>query len=310
MNRFILLQIIISLRPLQWMKNLSVFAAILFSGDLLNQGLFWPVFASFWIFVILSSGMYLINDVIDIENDKLHPYKKYRPLARGLLSRKTALIIAAGLTLLGLYLSYTLSFNFFIIALAFVLLQVTYNLILKYIILLDIITIAIGFMLRIFAGSIVVLVPLSSWLILTTMMLSLLLAVGKRRSELTLLTIKLAGKHRKTLYYYPTKLLDGITFMMGSATLITYSLFTFNELEIQSKEFIVSYLPQTLASPKWLMATIPLVVYGIFRYLLLIFEGKGEDSPEKILVKDLPLAITVVLWLASVLVIIYALPLQ
>ena len=310
MNSFTLSKIITSLRPLQWMKNLSVFAGILFSGDLLSKSLFWPVFASFLIFIILSSGMYLVNDSVDIENDKLHPYKKYRPVARGFLSRKIALTVAAGLTLLGLYLSYSLSFSFFVIALAFVILQVTYNLFLKYIILLDIIAIAVGFMIRIFAGSLVVLVPLSSWLILTTMMLSLLLAVGKRRSELTLLTKKLAGKHRKTLYYYPTKLLDGITFMMGSATLITYSLFTFNELELQSKEFIVSYLPQTLASPKWLMATIPLVVYGIFRYLLLIFEGKGEDSPEKILVKDTPLAITVVLWLASVLVIIYVLPLQ
>jgi hypothetical protein len=140
------------------------------------------------------------------------------------------------------------------------------------------------------------------------MMLALFLAAGKRRSELTLLRKEIAGKHRETLYHYPEKLLDGFTFILAASTLITYSLFTFNELELQSKEFFISYLPQTLSSPKWLMATIPIVVYGILRYLYLIFEGGGEDSPEKILVKDLPLFLTTLLWLSLVIVFIYLLP--
>ena len=300
--------IIISLRPLQWLKNLAVFAAVLFAGDLFNPQFFWPVFAAFWLFNIISSAMYLVNDVIDVEHDQVHIYKRLRPIAKGVVKKKIALGTAALLLVVGLYLAYLLSIHFFVIALIFVVLQFAYNLFLKYVILLDVITIAIAFMLRIFAGSLVVLASLSSWLILTTMMLALLLAIGKRRSELTLLTKEIAGKHRETLYRYPTKLLDGFTFIMASATLITYSLFTFNEIELQSKEFIVSYLPQTLASPKWLMVTIPLVVYGIFRYLYLIFEGTGEDSPEKILVKDLPLLITTLLWILSVIIIIYALP--
>lgn len=300
--------ILISLRPLQWLKNLAVFSAILFSGDFFEPSFFWPVFASFWIFNILSSGMYLVNDLLDIERDKAHMYKRFRPIAKGLVSKKLALAIAVLLIIISLYFSFKLSNHLFAIVLIFVILQLAYNLFLKFVILLDIVAIAIGFMLRIFAGSFVVLAPLSSWLILTTMMLALLLAAGKRRSELTLLTENLAGKHRETLYYYPTKLLDGVTFMMGTASLITYSLFTFNELELQSKEFIISYLPQTLASPKWLMVTIPLVVYGILRYLFLIFEGKGEDSPEKILVKDLPLSAAIFFWVLSVFTIIYVIP--
>ena len=300
--------IIISLRPLQWLKNLAIFAAILFAGDLFNLQIFWPVLAAFWIFNILSSAMYLVNDVVDLERDKFHAYKKLRPIAKGDVSKKTALLSTLILTIIGLYLAYLLSTPFFVISLVFVVLQLAYNIFLKNVILIDVITIALGFMLRIFAGSFVIIAPLSSWLILTTFMLALLLAIGKRRSELTLLTKELAGRHRETLYYYPTKLLDGVTFTMASATLITYSLFTFNEIELQSKEFIVSFLPQTLASPKWLMITIPLVVYGILRYLYLIFEGTGEDSPEEILVKDLPLLITTLLWLFSVLIIIYVLP--
>lgn len=300
--------LLISARPLQWLKNLAVFSAILFSGDFFSPSFLWPTFAAFWVFNILSSAMYLVNDVVDIEHDKVHIYKRLRPIAKGLLKKNAALFAAVILTFAGIFFSYLLSFHFFITALVFVILQLAYNLVLKHIILLDIVAIALGFMIRIFAGSFVVLAPLSSWLILTTMMLSLLLAAGKRRSELTLLTEKLAGKYRETLYYYPTKLLDGITFMMGAATLITYSLFTFNALELQSKEFIVAFLPQTLASPKWLMATIPLVVYGILRYLYLIFEGKGEDSPEKILVKDLPLSATMLAWAFSVFIIIYIIP--
>ena len=299
---------IISLRPLQWIKNTAVFAAILFSGDLLKGESFWPVFFSFLVFNILSSAMYLVNDSVDIERDKHHIYKRLRPLAKGTLSKKAALILSVLLVTVGLYLSFLLSPNLLIISIIFILIQLAYNFYLKFIILLDIITIAVAFMLRVFAGSLVVLAPLSSWLILTTMMLALLLASGKRRSEITLLTEKLAWKHRETLLHYPINLLDGLTFMMGAATLITYSLFTFNEPELQSKEFIVSILPLTLSTPKWLMVTIPIVVYGLFRYLLLIFEGKGENSPEEILVKDKPLALAVLIWLLSVITIVYFFP--
>ncbi|MEX0617274.1 MAG: decaprenyl-phosphate phosphoribosyltransferase [Candidatus Woykebacteria bacterium] len=299
--------VLISLRPLQWLKNLAVFAAILFSGKFFQESFLLPVFASFWIFNILSSSMYLVNDVFDIERDKAHLYKRLRPIAQGKIDKNLALVISLFLTIAGLYTSFQLSTYLFTIALVFIILQLTYNFLLKFIILLDITTIALGFMLRVFAGSFIIGVPLSSWLILTTIMLSLLLASGKRRAELTILTHKLAAKHRETLYYYPTKFLDGVTFMMGTATLITYSIFTFNELETHSKEFIISFLPQTLASPKWLMATIPLVVYGILRYLYLIFEGKGE-SPEKVLVTDFPLLATIILWLSSVFIIIYLVP--
>jgi 4-hydroxybenzoate polyprenyltransferase len=291
-----LFYLIRSIRPRQWIKNLVVFAAIVFAGQLFNPEKYLPVTYTFLIFCGLTSASYLINDLIDAKRDRLHYFKKNRPIAKGLLEPKIAFGAAFILLSLSLFASYFLSSYLFVLALGFVFIQLAYTFILKGIILIDIISIAAAFMLRIFAGALVIPTPLSSWLILTTMMLALFLAIGKRRLELTLLDQKTASEHRQTLLHYPPILLDGLTFMAATGTLITYSLFTFNEISVSRNLGFSTLLPETLATPKWLMVTIPLVVYGVFRYLYLIYEKKEGESPERVLLQDLPLLSTVVVW--------------
>ncbi len=297
--------IFVSARPRQWLKNLSVFAAIFFGGSFLDRTEFTVVFFVFVIFCFLSSSIYLFNDVIDAEADRIHFSKKNRPIASGDLSKKTALLVSAILAFLGLYVSFLISEIIVISALIFLLIQIFYSLKLKKLLILDIMAIAFLFMLRVFAGSFVINEPLSSWLILTVLMLSLFLAIGKRRSEVTLLSQPEARAHRSTLSHYPIALLDGLTFMMATASLLTYSLFTFNTERVTASNPIANYLPETLASSRWLMLTIPFVIYGVFRYLYLIFEKKEGESPEKILLTDLPLFTTVALWILTIFIFIY-----
>lgn len=300
-----LTSLVISARPRQWLKNFSVFAAIVFSGELFETDKLFPVMGIFIIFSMLVSGTYIINDVVDRKKDRLHHLKKFRPVAAGKLSVKAAIVGAVLTSGAGLYLSYFISPLLFIISVLFVFIQLIYSLYLKKIILLDVIAIATTFMLRVFAGSIVVATSLSSWLILTTMMLALFLAVGKRRLELTMLGDRASG-HRDILSHYPTLLLDGYTFIMAACTLLTYSLFTFNETHVNTgRRLILGFLPPTIASPKWLMITIPLVVYGVFRYLYILYEKKEGEAPERVLLSDAPLLITVFLWAITVLGIIY-----
>lgn len=289
-----------SLRPAQWLKNLVVFSAIIFSGDFFSGTKFAPVFYTFLIFCAASSAMYLINDLVDREADSLHFSKKKRPIAAGKISPKVATLTALVLAGLALLFSFQLSDYLFSILIVYLAIQLSYSLWFKNIIIIDTLAIAFSFMLRVFAGSFVVLTPLSSWLILTTMMLALLLAVGKRRSELTILSASQAPIKRRTLLLYPKAFLDGLVFMTATATLITYSLFTFNSPEIGGKQFFITYLPKTLSSPKLLMITVPLVVYGVFRYLYLIFEKSEGESPEKVLLSDPPLFTAVAIWLLAV----------
>ena len=297
-----------SLRITQWLKNLVVFAAIIFSREFFITSKFLPVFYTFLIFSAASSAMYLVNDVVDRDRDRLHFSKKFRPIAAGKLSPRLALSAALFLIVASLISAAYLSTYLFFIILLYLIIQFFYTLLLKNIIIIDILVIAFAFMLRIFAGSLVVITPLSAWLILTTMMLALLLGIGKRRSELTLLRGKVAAEHRRTLLSYPAQLLDGLVFMMSTATIITYSLFTFNSPELVQKEFFTTFFPRTLSSPKLLMATIPIVIYGVFRYLYLIFEKSEGESPEKVLVTDRPLFFTVVIWILLVILFLYFFP--
>jgi len=297
--------IFVSLRPAQWLKNLAVFAAIIFSREFFISEKFTPVFYTFLIFCAASSSMYLVNDLTDREADQLHFSKKKRPIASGVLSRQLALFFALILAVAALIVSFYLSTYLFSILIAYLLVQLAYSFWLKNIIILDTLAIAFSFMLRVFAGSFVVLVSLSSWLILTTMMLALFLAVGKRRSELTLLTAQGTPIRRKTLLFYPKQLLDGLVFMMATATLITYSLFTFNSVAVGQQPFFTAYLPKTLSSPKLLMVTIPIVVYGVFRYLYLVFEKSEGESPERVFLTDTPLFLTVTAWVGSVFFLLY-----
>ena len=249
--------------------------------------------------------MYLINDLVDQPLDKFHFSKKLRPIAAGKLPARLVLFLALCLIAAGLIAAFYLSSYLFFTLVIYLVAQLAYSFWLKDLIILDVLAIAFAFMLRIFAGSVVVLTPLSSWLILTTMMLALFLAIGKRRSELTLLRGQQTSGYRKILLSYPAALLDGLVFMMATATLITYSLFTFNSPEFAQKEFFATFFPRTLSSPKLLMATIPIVVYGVFRYLYLIFEKSEGESPEKVLIGDRPLLASVIFWIFSVIFILY-----
>ena len=253
----------------------------------------------------MSSSIYLINDVADIQADRVHFSKKNRPLAAGLISKEVALFTAFLLAFLGMILAFNVSKIVLLVAAVFLIIQVLYSLTLKKILIIDVMTIAFLFMLRVFIGSFVISASLSSWLILTVLMLSLFLAIGKRRSEVTLLTQQEAAIHRLILSHYPVSLLDGLTFTMAAATLLTYSLFTFNTERATASTPLANYLPETLASSRWLMITIPLVIYGIFRYLYLIFDKKEGESPEKVLLSDLPLFITVALWLLTIFIFVY-----
>lgn len=288
--------LIVSARPRQWLKNLSVFAAIFFGGQLFNLDSLRLVTLVFIVFSLQSSAVYLVNDVIDIKADRIHFSKKERPIAKGLVSPQLALLTSFILSSTSLYLSFQISDLIFFSNVVFLAVQILYSLYLKQVILFDVLAIALNFMIRVFAGSFVINEPLSSWLILTVMMLSLFLAIGKRRSEVTLLSFRQAVEHRKILSHYPITLLDGMVFMMATASLLTYSLFTFNTGKDTGTNFLQTYLPTTLSNPRWLMLTIPLVVYGIFRYLYLIFEKKEGESPEKVLLTDVPLFTTVLLW--------------
>lgn len=302
-NIFYLL--IVSSRPRQWLKNLSVFAAFFFGGRLLNQPDLIVVSTVFFIFCLLSSSIYLINDVVDIKADRVHFSKKNRPIAAGLLPKEVALFASFLLAFFGIVLAFSVSQIVFLSAIIFLFIQILYSLKLKKILIIDVMTIAFLFMIRVFVGSFVIHEPLSSWLILTVLMLSLFLAIGKRRSEVTLLTQQDAAAHRLILSHYPISLLDGLAFIMASSTLLTYSLFTFNTERATATTPLANFLPETLASSRWLMITIPLVIYGIFRYLYLIFDKKEGESPEKVLLSDLPLFATVALWLLTVFILVY-----
>ncbi len=295
--------LLVAARPRQWLKNLSVFAAVFFGGRLLEASTTSQVIATFLIFCTLSSSMYLINDLVDIQADKAHFSKKDRPISKGLISKNFALLAAGLFSAIGLIGAFALNPTIFFTCLTFIAVQLAYTFFLKGVIILDILAIAFTFMLRVFAGSFVINEPLSSWLILTVMMLAIFLAVGKRRSELTLLNYRQAVEHRHILSHYPPIFLDGITFMMAASTLLTYSLFSFNTS--RSLSLLSGYLPTTLANPRWLMITIPIVIYGVFRYLYLVFDKKEGESPEKVLLSDFPLFVSVCLWGLTAFLIIY-----
>lgn len=295
-------------RPLPGAKNFFVFAAILFSGDLFNLPKLFLVFLVFVIFGGLISAMYLFNDVIDAPRDKLHPVKKERLVAKGLLNPKVALFISFVLSVVFLALSFILSPLLFAVSLVFVLLQVTYSLALKNVILLDFMVVAAGYLLRVYAGALIIEAHVTVWFLLAVVSLSLLLAVGKRRAERTLL-LGAAPAHRKVLLYYPDLFLDLLVIMFATGTWITYTMFTFLEPlpppEPQVLVFLGEILPRTLIASKFLMVTIPPVLYGLMRYLYIIYEKKEGGSPEEVLLRDYPLLVTVLLWFFLTVFVLY-----
>lgn len=299
------------LRPRQWMKNLAVFAAITFGGQLFVPSVFLTVTLGFIIFCCLSSAIYVINDIFDVKKDRIHPFKRFRPLANNDISLTSGVIIACILTALALTGSFFISPAFFLLTIVYLFLQISYSILLKDIAVIDILALAGGYILRVYAGEFLTTYHISVWLLLTAVSLSLFLAIGKRRSELTLVSHSSSAQiaaMRKTLSHYSERLLDVYASIFATSTFITYSFFTFLEnsrrFTITNDIFFPDFLPAYLQR-KWLMITIIPVVYGLMRYLQDIYEKHEGESPEKVLLSDRPLLLTVLLWIALVIIITY-----
>jgi len=302
-----------SARPRQWTKNLAVFAAIIFTGQLFHPLLLVLTLKIFIVFCLIASAAYLINDLLDYPQDKLHPFKKRRPIASGELDKNPAIVTAIVLILVALEFAFLTSYALFFIAITFVILQLSYTFFFKKVSQADILVIAAAYILRVYAGELVTGYHLSVWLMLTVISLSLFLAVGKRRAEITLLT---GGKPnqplpptRATLMRYQPELLNIYTSIFATSTFLTYGFFTFFEKipiirQGSIYQFFLKYAP-AWAERKWLMITVPLVLYGIMRYLQLIYEKGEGESPERILLSDKPLILTVTSWVLLVILIVY-----
>ena len=303
--------IIKSARPRQWLKNLALFAAIVFSGQLFITSSFFLVVRAFFIFSILTSSVYLFNDVVDAPLDQKHPYKRRRPIASGKLPIPLALFLAVVGFFVSLVLAQTITFFFFLSCLGYLVLHILYTLWIKHIPILDLLAIATGFIIRIYAGALVIDAHMSVWFLFTVISLSLFLAVGKRQSERTLLLGRgeKLDRHRGTLIGYSQRLLDVYTSMFANTTWITYALFTYwYPQSMPSRPRVVgilSELPHTFTAQKWLMATVPVVIYGVMRYLQLIYEHNEGESPDKVLLSDRPLLVAVVFWGLMVIAVVY-----
>lgn len=301
-------------RPRQWIKNFSLYAALIFSGLFFHipaQG--WPYFLTVTfavlVFSLLTSAVYIINDILDMEADRLHPFKKKRPLASGDLPLAIAIFAVGVLLIAVVFTSFFLPVFFRLTIAAYFLLQVLYATITKNVAILDVLSIAAGFLLRIYAGAVVVDLHMNVWFLLTVISASLFLAVGKRQSERTLLAgkfpteetdkIEKLGKTRKSLRHYSQRLLDQYTGMFANATWLTYALFAF-QLERITPEGnlleVYTLLPKTLQSEKLLMLTVPFVIFGVMRYLQLVYEDNQGESPEVVLLRDKSLLITIFLF--------------
>ncbi len=301
-------QLLRAIRPRQWIKNIFVFAALAFSEER-----FWTIpqavlltIGTFALFCMAAGSIYLVNDIVDIEKDRAHPKKRKRPLASGKLRPNVAVIAAVlmmvitlpGALLLDSLDPYTLrfqelDFGLLSVILAYIVIQgLLYTYFLKNIVILDIFTIAAGFVLRAVAGAIVLDIPISSWLLICMGLLALFLGLGKRRAELVLLE-EGATEHRHILDEYSVPMLDQLISIVTAATIIAYTLFTTTSTSLKLTPYPVMLL------------TVPFVVYGIFRYIYLIHHHGGGGSPEELVLKDRPLAIDIVLYGLMVLALLF-----
>ena len=284
--------LILSLRPSQWTKNLFLFAGLIFGQRLLDRSAVVTSIAAFAVFCALSGVVYLINDVADRKADRQHPLKRNRPIASGEVSVGLALGTAAILALLSLGFAFWLRFEFGIVAAAYVALLSMYSGPLKHIVILDVLTIAIGFALRAAAGAVVLNIAIGHWLLIVTVLGALFLALSKRRHELVLLADG-ATSHRRILEEYSPYLLDQMISVVTASTLVAYAIYTV------SPDIIQKFGTDKLG------LTLPFPLYGIFRYLYLVHQKDGGGSPSDMLLNDRPLLACVALWGVAVVLIIY-----
>lgn len=284
--------IFISMRPRQWTKNLIIFAGLIFSQNLGHPLLLVKTVLSFILFCVISGAVYIINDILDYKSDLVHPVKKHRPIASGALPRPAALAAAVMLGFAGSALSFLINLPFGAVALTYLLLMLGYSLWLKRLVIIDVFVIAAGFVLRAAAGAEAVSVPISDWLLICVILLSLFLALAKRRQELRAMETN-AVVHRQTLFDYSDKLLDQMIAVVTAAVVVSYSLYTMWPETVE--KFGTSNLKYT----------IPIVLYGIFRYLYLIYRKDQGEQPETVLLTDCWLLSGVVAYVLAVWLIIY-----
>ena len=315
----VFLALLRAVRPRQWVKNASLYAALLFSGFLFHipasgPSYFVTVTWAVVLFSILASSVYLINDVVDAKPDSRHPFKKNRPIPSGELPIPLAIFVA----IMGMSFVFLASLRlqpfFLVLMVLYVVMQLLYAKYLKHIPILDVVTISTGFLIRIYAGAIVVNLHMSVWFLLTVISASLFLSVAKRQSERTLLentASHLLGSTRKILSRYSQRLLDQYTSMFATATWLSYALFAFQSQTFQrtNPHFIDIYtaLPKSFHSEKLLMLSLPFVIYGVMRYLHLIYEKNHGESPERVLFSDKPIFIDAALFVVVVFTVIYVL---
>jgi len=288
----ILKHVLLSMRPEQWIKNFFVFTALLFSKNLLNPSKDIEAIIGFIIFCMITGCAYMINDFVDLEKDKLHPVKSRRPLASGKLKKDTAVKIIVLICLASLFFAFYMNILFGIVVLAYFLLNIGYSIYLKNIVIIDVVSIAAGFVFRVLGGAVIISVVASQWLILCTILLSLFLGFSKRRHELILLEDN-ATSHRKVLEHYSPYFLDQMIAVVTASTLICYALYTMSRDTVEK-----------LGTSK-LIYTIPFVLYGIFRYLYLVHQKEEGGSPTEIMFTDKPMIINICLWVISSVVFIY-----
>jgi 4-hydroxybenzoate polyprenyltransferase len=285
-----LMNLLKTMRPKQWPKNVFVFTALAFAEKLFEWQLLVRTIVAFVLFCLVSSCVYLINDLADMEKDRRHPTKSKRPLASGQLKPSVAVAASVLIPLVTIPLSFLLDLYFGFIVLAYLLTMIAYSFVLKNVIILDVLTVATGYVLRAVAGALVISVPISPWLYVCTTLVALFIGFSRRRHELILLAEN-ANEHRASLSEYSLPLLDQMIAVVTSATVIAYSLYTFSA--------------PNLPPNHTMMLTIPFVLYGIFRYLYLIHVENKGGTPEEIFLSDLPMMIALGLWALAVIAILY-----
>jgi len=295
-----------AIRVSQWIKNFVVFTAVIFSGKLFDISLLIQSFYAFFIFCLLSSTSYVLNDIIDYPYDRKHKIKKYRPIAAGLISLPEATFIVFVFTIISLILSLFISIQFFALSFVFILLHFAYSLYLKKHPTVDIFAISFSFMIRTFAGEVVTGYHIPVWLTLTIFFVSLFMASVKRHAEL----ITHGGETRESLFLYKERLLDFMTQIFATATIIAYATYTYVEKPPQVTTIlspVMSSVFPFFEARKWMMITIPLIVYGISRYAQLLYDRNEGERPEKLITTDIPLITTILLWAVTVILLFYIL---
>lgn len=282
-----------TMRPRQWTKNVLIYAGIVFDGQLFIPESFLRITLSFFLLCIISGSVYIINDLADIESDRQHPKKRFRPIASGQVPLPLAYAAAIGVPILALIGAYLVAPPFALTLLAYLVLHIAYSFRLKHIVILDVMSVMLGFVLRVLAGiAVVPVAAFSPWLYAITGLLALFLIIGKRRQELLLLADK-AGSIRVTLDHYNLPMLDDMLRMVMTGTIISYLLYT---IEAPSA---------LLADSDLALITVPFVVYGMFRYLYLMHVRGEGAAPDEVLLKDRPLQIAILLWGVSFIAILY-----